>query len=137
MTKDLVRWLKLLADETRLRILFYLLEKRELNVRSLCAMLKVSQPAVSHHLALLRGDGLIECRRDGKHHFYRLAPDRFGELVRETLAAVGQEQARVQLGNIFLTIAATEKRKAPAEEMPAEQPQAVRRKRPESGEAPR
>ena len=50
VAKELVRWFKLLADETRLRILFFLLEKRELNVRTLCEMLELSQPAVSHHL---------------------------------------------------------------------------------------
>ena len=54
ITKELVRWFKLLADETRLKILIFLLERGELNVRALCDLLQLSQPAVSHHLALLR-----------------------------------------------------------------------------------
>ena len=74
ITKELVRWFKLLADETRLKILIFLLERGELNVRALCDLLRLSQPAVSHHLALLRVDGLIDCRRDGKHNFYRVLP---------------------------------------------------------------
>jgi ArsR family transcriptional regulator len=106
VTKELVRWFKLLADETRLRILFFLLEKRELNVRTLCDLLELSQPAVSHHLALLRVDGLIECRRDGKHNYYRILPDRFGELLGMIMGAVPgeQEKTRFRFGNISLVM---------------------------------
>src|SRR5262245_50991655 len=71
-SKSLMQLFRLLADETRLRILYYLLQTDELNVRTLCSLLQQSQPAVSHHLALLRSAGIIECRRDGKHNFYRL-----------------------------------------------------------------
>jgi ArsR family transcriptional regulator, arsenate/arsenite/antimonite-responsive transcriptional repressor len=74
--RDLVQLFKLLADETRLKILYYLMQTRELNVRTICRMLAQSQPAVSHHLALLRVAGIIECRRDGKHNFYHLIPGR-------------------------------------------------------------
>src|SRR5262245_23834139 len=63
VAKDLVQLFKLFADETRLRILYFLMQREELNVRALCSLLKQSQPAVSHHLALLRVAGLIECRR--------------------------------------------------------------------------
>ncbi len=82
--KDLVEFFKVLSDETRLKILQYLANSTELHVRALCELLKQSQPAVSHHLALLRMVGLIECRRDGKHNYYRLVPSRFRE-VQETL----------------------------------------------------
>jgi ArsR family transcriptional regulator len=69
---ELVQLFKLLADETRLRIIYYLMQQSEINVRTFCRLLRQSQPAVSHHLALLRSAGIIECRRDGKHNFYRL-----------------------------------------------------------------
>lgn len=82
--KDLVEFFKVLSDETRLKILQYLANSTELHVRALCDLLKQSQPAVSHHLALLRMVGLIECRRDGKHNYYHLVPSRFRE-VQETL----------------------------------------------------
>lgn len=81
VSKQLVQLFKLLSDETRLRILFYLRKQEELHVRALCDLLKQSQPAVSHHLALLRVAGLIEARRDGKHNFYHLLPERFAELT--------------------------------------------------------
>ncbi len=32
----------------------------------------ISQPAVSHHLALLRHRGIVECRRHGKNSLYSL-----------------------------------------------------------------
>ena len=73
---DLVTVFKLLADETRLRILHYLTQKTEMNVCTFVGLLHQTQPAVSHHLALLREAGLIECRRDGKHNFYHLVPRR-------------------------------------------------------------
>ncbi len=73
---DLVTVFKLLADETRLRILHYLTQKPEMNVCTFVGLLHQTQPAVSHHLALLREAGLVECRRDGKHNFYHLVPAR-------------------------------------------------------------
>jgi ArsR family transcriptional regulator, arsenate/arsenite/antimonite-responsive transcriptional repressor len=95
VVKNLVDLFKLLADETRLRILFLLQQRHELNVRTLCQMLRQSQPAVSHHLALLRVAGLIEMRRDGKHNFYRLLPLRFEETLRMVFQVVPGEQIRL------------------------------------------
>jgi ArsR family transcriptional regulator len=93
VAKDLAELFKLLSDETRLRILYLLRQRHELNVRTLCQILHQSQPAVSHHLALLRVAGLIEMRRDGKHNFYRLFPRRFEELLGLVFATVlGKEQ---------------------------------------------
>lgn len=74
--QELVVLFKLLADETRLRILHFLMQKPELNVRTFVGLLGQTQPAVSHHLALLREAGVLQCRRDGKHNYYRLAAKR-------------------------------------------------------------
>ncbi len=81
LTKNMVQLFKVLCDETRLRILYFLIHQEELNVRTLCGMLGQSQPAVSHHLAKLRVAGLIESRRDGKNNFYHIVPNRFQELL--------------------------------------------------------
>jgi len=91
LEKDLVQVFKLLADETRLKILFYLGREKELNVTSLCERLGQSQPAVSHHLALLRVSGLIEPRRDGKHNFYSIQQDRFHGIVGELFSSFTEE----------------------------------------------
>ena len=88
--------LKLLSDDSRLRLLG-LLQEEELSVQELVSITGLRQSRVSHHLALLRVDGLIECRRDGKHNFYRIVPQRFEEmmeLVFET-AADGSRDIRL------------------------------------------
>ena len=79
--KELVSIFKLLADETRLRVLMNLMRERELHVSALCERLDQSQPAVSHHLALLRCAGLIEARRDGKHNFYSVRRKHFHKVM--------------------------------------------------------
>ncbi len=81
LEKGLVQVFKLLADETRLKILFLLGREKELHVSALCERLGQSQPAVSHHLALLRVAGLIEPRRDGKHNFYSIQQNRFHDIM--------------------------------------------------------
>jgi len=101
--KDLVKVFKLLSDETRLRILFDLSRCDELHVRALCDLLEQSQPAVSHHLALLRMAGLIECRREGKHNFYRVIPERLQELLDRVFADVPESERIVRFGNYALT----------------------------------
>ena len=63
---------KLLADDSRLRILLTLSREGEMHVSALCQMLGQSQPAVSHHLTLLRMAGLVGFRRAGKFNFYRM-----------------------------------------------------------------
>ena len=63
--------LKQVSDPTRLQVIT-MLSEGERHVGSLCGDLGVSQPAVSHHLALLRHGGIIAPRRQGKNNFYSL-----------------------------------------------------------------
>ena len=63
--------LKNISDPTRLGVLLILADG-EMNVGDLCGQLGQSQPACSHHLALMRHGGIIEPRRAGKHNFYGL-----------------------------------------------------------------
>ena len=100
---ELVQLFKLLADETRLRILYFLMQQEELNVRTLCDLLEQSQPAVSHHLALLRVAGIIECRRDGKHNFYHLMPKRFQHFLDMLFAVKPDQPRRIRIENALLT----------------------------------
>jgi ArsR family transcriptional regulator, arsenate/arsenite/antimonite-responsive transcriptional repressor len=81
VVKDLAQLFKLLADETRLRILDLLGARKELCVRDLWQRLGQSQPAVSHHLGLLRMAGLVDTRHEGKHIYYRIDRERFEELM--------------------------------------------------------
>jgi len=63
--------LKHVSDPTRLQVIL-LLAEGERHVGALCEQLDQSQPAVSHHLALLRHGGIIAPRRQGKNNFYSL-----------------------------------------------------------------
>ena len=101
--RDLVQVFRLLSDETRLRILFYLVQNQELHVTDLCERLGQTQPAVSHHLALLRVSGLIEARREGKHNFYSVRTDVFGELLESLFSSSGEVPKRVKFHDFTLT----------------------------------
>jgi len=80
---------KLLADESRLKILLALAQDGELHVSALCELLGQQQPAVSHHLTLLRMTGLVGYRRAGKHNFYRLESGLVRDLLEQFFADVG------------------------------------------------
>lgn len=63
--------LKQLSDPTRLRVV-HILEQGEQSVGAICKQLATNQPAVSHHLSLLRHGGIVIPRRDGKSNLYSL-----------------------------------------------------------------
>jgi ArsR family transcriptional regulator len=94
---------KLLADESRLRIVLALAQDGELHVSALCALLGQSQPAVSHHLTLMRLVGLVAYRRDGKHNFYRLASDHVRDLIEQFFADSGNGQRQLQFEDFALS----------------------------------
>lgn len=76
MTKvDDVLFAKALADKTRQKIMS-LCCCSWLSVNEIVAKTKVSQPTVSHHLAILREAGLVNVREEGKQTFYTLNQDR-------------------------------------------------------------
>lgn len=62
-----------LADPTR-REMLELLRERERTVLELAEPFRMSQPAVSQHLAVLRESGLVSARRDGRCRVYRIEP---------------------------------------------------------------
>ena len=70
---DLNDFLTAMADETRQRILA-LLGEREMSVSQLSEHFAVSQPTMSHHLAILRRVHLVISRREGQYTFYRANP---------------------------------------------------------------
>lgn len=65
--------LKTLASPRRLELVHYLGEAGPLEVRRLAEHFGMTQPAVSQHLAALRGVGLVEAVRDGREVRYQLA----------------------------------------------------------------
>lgn len=68
-----------LGDRTRRRIL-ELLQGTERAVGELAGDLPVTRPAVSQHLRVLEGAGLVTGRREGSRHLYAVDPTGLAEL---------------------------------------------------------
>lgn len=66
--------LKVLAHADRL-ILLCQLAQGEYCVSDLEALLNIRQPTLSQQLGVLRAEGLVATRREGKHIYYRLSSD--------------------------------------------------------------
>jgi DNA-binding transcriptional ArsR family regulator len=75
-----VEMLRMLADGTRIRLLWCLLD-RELSVGELAAAVSKQPAAVSQHLAKLRLARLVTPRREGTTIYYRVENDHVGQLV--------------------------------------------------------
>jgi ubiquinone/menaquinone biosynthesis C-methylase UbiE/DNA-binding HxlR family transcriptional regulator len=86
---QLLRSLRLLGDEGRLRIL-RLLQHEELSVAELQEILGMGQSRISMQLAQLKQAGLIEVRRAGQKSLYRIAEIR-KSLIPDLLREAGQE----------------------------------------------
>jgi len=71
-----VRLLKMMANEKRLLILCFLAARGEMTVGELVGVVKLSQSALSQHLAKLRADGLVDFRRTSQTLHYRVADQR-------------------------------------------------------------
>ena len=84
--------LKQVSDPTRLQVVT-LLSEGERHVGGLCDQFNMSQPAVSHHLALLRHGGIVDRRRQGKNNFYSLTDTgyRLSKIVKGVVVDLPQE----------------------------------------------
>ncbi|MFB9177656.1 ArsR/SmtB family transcription factor [Dactylosporangium sucinum] len=78
--------LRMLADPTRLRLLWELREG-ERDVTTLTAAVGASRPAVSQHLAKLLLAGLVSSRREGRRVLYRARGGHVRRLVTEVFYA--------------------------------------------------
>ncbi len=64
-----------LGDPTRIKLFWHLCHGEEC-VSGLSEMLGISSPAVSHHLSLLRENGIVGSRRVGREVYYTIADNR-------------------------------------------------------------
>lgn len=92
MTAASTAHLTTLADPTRGRLLL-LLERHELTVSELCAILQLPQSTVSRHLRVLSDEGWVSSRADGTSRYYKMATPadewtgRLWAVVRDDLVA--------------------------------------------------
>ena len=88
---------KALADRTRLRLIS-LIGDSEVCVCFFVAILKVSQPKISRHLAYMRRAGIVNARREGKWMHYRLSepPDEHAARIFREVRATLTEHPELQ-----------------------------------------
>lgn len=89
-TVDPVLFAKALADETRQKIM-NLVCCKWLSVNQIVEKLNVSQPTVSHHLAILRAADLVNVREQGKQTFYSLNQRRVAFCCRQLMIKFAPE----------------------------------------------
>jgi ArsR family transcriptional regulator len=81
---DIADFFKVLGESTRLKILYALL-KNEICVGELSESLCISQSSVSHQLRILRQNGLVKFRKQGKTVFYSLDDAHVESLLNQSL----------------------------------------------------
>ncbi len=64
-----------LADETRLGLVEQLMREGELRAGDLVADARISGPAISRHLKVLRAAGIVRRRAEGTRRYYAVRPE--------------------------------------------------------------
>ena len=72
--------LQALSNETRFKIVD-LVREREMTAGAIARHFKLTRPAVSQHIGILRDAGLLDERRVGAKRLYAINGQSFGELV--------------------------------------------------------
>jgi len=90
--RDLVRAMKALSDETRLRILGLLME-RECCVCEVMQALDISQTRASRNLGILHEAGLLKMRKDGLWSLYSIDSERMSAHLPHLVRAVEESLA--------------------------------------------
>jgi DNA-binding transcriptional ArsR family regulator len=80
---EAARLFRLLGDAGRLRMLLLLADRSEVSVGDVAGATGQPQSTISWHLGLLRRCRVVDCRREGKHNYYRLSSPFAAELLRE------------------------------------------------------
>lgn len=75
------RMLKLIGNERRLLILCFLAVNGEMRAGELMSVAKLSQSALSQHLAKMRADGLVAFRRESQTLHYRISDPRAARIL--------------------------------------------------------
>ena len=87
----------LIGEPVRARILFALLDGREISASELASRAGASPQSASGHLAKLVAGGLLDARAAGRQRLFRLASPRIANAI-ETLASIAPQTPIVSLG---------------------------------------
>lgn len=87
--RDLIKAMKALSDETRIRILRLLME-RECCVCEVMQALDISQTRASRNLRILQDAGFLKVRKDGLWSLYSVDEEGMKEYFSNLMMAVGK-----------------------------------------------
>ncbi|HEY0301690.1 MAG TPA: metalloregulator ArsR/SmtB family transcription factor, partial [Rhizomicrobium sp.] len=93
MTETLLAFFKAMADESRLKIVG-LLAHGERSVQDLAQALGLKEPTVSHHLAVLKAQGLVTARAQGTTRWHALDRAALERLTKRVLQPASEKAAR-------------------------------------------
>ncbi len=82
--KKLASFFKSVSEENRVRII-YALSKQEMCVSDLALEVGISQSLLSHQLKLLKLEGQVKSRREGKNIYYSLDDQHVVDIFEEAL----------------------------------------------------
>ncbi len=104
LVEDVTCYCKLLADPTRLKIMLLLGFQGDFHVSGLCQQLNLNQPAVSHHLSILKDAGVIELRREGKHNYYAFIREPFCDVIKDLIRAVSSDEHAIKYDGLHVKV---------------------------------
>jgi ArsR family transcriptional regulator, arsenate/arsenite/antimonite-responsive transcriptional repressor len=90
--EQLASFFHLFADRHRLHILRMLSKGQEMSVTQLGNELNQTQPAVSHHLSMLKDAGIIDYRRDGRFNRYHMAKDGLSQAIEKFVGSMSSDE---------------------------------------------
>jgi ArsR family transcriptional regulator len=96
ITFDPVLFAKAISDDTRQKIMSECC-CCSLSVNEIVEKVGVSQPTVSHHLAILRDVGLVDVREEGKQTFYTLNQDRVAYCCGQLMVKFAPEEKATEV----------------------------------------
>ncbi|GMB07993.1 ArsR family transcriptional regulator [Thermolongibacillus altinsuensis] len=80
-----------LSDPHRQDIILLLAEHEALTVNEITEHSRLSRPAISHHLKILRDAGLVKVEQKGTQRYYLLSLDNAVQLLKQLIQSVEQE----------------------------------------------
>ncbi|MGN0526806.1 MAG: ArsR/SmtB family transcription factor [Acutalibacteraceae bacterium] len=81
---DIADFFSIFGDSTRIKIL-WALDKSEMCVCDIAALINMTKSAVSHQLRVLKTNNLVKSRKQGKEVFYTLSDNHIKEIFEKAI----------------------------------------------------
>jgi len=91
--KQLTQIARALADPMRLSLFRTIAEHGELSCGELAERFPIAQSTVSHHLNVLMNAGLVEMRKHGQHHLFRVRREPLQTFCQQILQVLAQSSS--------------------------------------------